>query len=1097
MEEIQEYKFDPLKNFLFFLFSLDERYKNKKKLMENVQILIDEQELKKDIEKQWIYLLGNSENYDNLVDEFVKKSYTEWSKRLETFQNIKNDLEIKGFIEDNFPLSMLIRFETGNLSRDEILRFLELKEPKIKDFYQGSYGKYLNFLIYDKGSLYINLHLKLKEFTTETYGLLVIISFWIEEPEFYDTIDLNIINGNYSSSILCYKILNKLLSLGFKKFSLFDVSEYWKEKYYPKIKNEWAKSLPYLFITAGMEIINENPTFLFEELTSKLNQLELIIKDHGKSSILNPNDWYNSLSVEVQTFIEKGKELFLNIEEKYQEIEKGKTVEEVRIKEPKENALTIEDIVLLFKDILQTDKQDEKIDDESKGFRTINSFFKECKNNLKGKSMQTLYNYFKQWKNLDYYLESRESRHQGGGKEYRYREGLMSYDNLPKNFIETIDERKESFQKEKIQIQQALNYYNNQKYKKAQAILLKISKNPSEDLIKDNQLYYGTFYYIGRCYQKLYDSPNANNYFKKIYSENKDFINVDYHYIETSLEEGNFEETFQIIDQTLKKLKELLKIFDLVNYYKIYDDLSYTIGLKSMGYNSIYDALRPYIEYLESNDFKKYIIGINKVRSDLIIIRKPFDEKDYTMIYHNFKLTERFYNTLLRIWFLKSECFRRYLYINIINENTDILNENFNNMINFFKEIQQLNSKSQIPFLSILSFVNYFIGLTKLFDLTMIRNLLEENFPEVKDLHFSPEFNFLKKYNEIYLYLNAVNKSFNNPKGIFQYEVRRLMSFEFNPREKSQDIFSLSPEIEAEFLFIKISLLEKYVLNDLMNEENAFIENIKGNDTDNIGEIFKNWEDFHFPFHYYKNLINYNRLFSEFEEICQNYKLEIYKGWIKKLKKVIFAQLTKIRKVRNNGRNYALDRIFRLLHSKYSLKTHEFEINMEEKPEDLSVEYYIYDFIHSEIKSIIKEGYGKIRAKLDLKNKELAKHVINSVNEHGLFIGSDLDLDFNLWLELEFISEENGDFIEIYYRISLTYETVRFEECLDIIPLALFQIIKMNADELLIQISEKFHNDFKTYFEDQFLKEYQNDFFEFSVINELDKNRFRIKIKKL
>ncbi|KKL04218.1 hypothetical protein LCGC14_2618270, partial [marine sediment metagenome] len=459
----------------------------------------------------------------------------------------------------------------------------------------------------------------------------------------------------------------------------------------------------------------------------------------------------NSLSIEIQTFMEKGKELFLKMEKKYQELEKEKIVENGKIKEPKENELTIEDVVLLFKDLIQIDKQNENINKESKGFRTINSFFKECENNLKGKSIQTLYNYFKQWKDLDYYLESRESKRQGGGKEYRYKEGLFSQKILTgKQFIESEEQKAELFQKEKIQIQQALNYYNNQKYEKAKTLLIKISKSPSKVLIKNKQLYYGMFYYIGRCYQKLKDYPNATNYFKKIYSENKDFINVNFQYIKSGLEAGIYAETFQIIEYTLNKLKDFLKIFDLTNYYIIYDDLEITIRSITSMYNSLNDVLRPYIEYLENNDFRKYIIGINKIKPDLRILRKPFDEKDYTIIYLNFMLTEKFYKTLMRIWFLKSECFRRYITESIINKKTNIINATFNDLIIFFKEIHQLNLKSKFPFLGILSFVHYFIGLAKLFDLSNIQSMLEVTFPEGKYLNFSPEFRFLKKYNNIY-----------------------------------------------------------------------------------------------------------------------------------------------------------------------------------------------------------------------------------------------------------------------------------------------------------------------------------------------------------
>ena len=1088
MYKIYDNKYDPIKNFLFFLFSIDDIYKHKEKIMENVQILVDEQELKKEISRQWIYLLGKSENFDNLVDEFIEKRYIEWNKKLETFQNIKNESEIKIFIEKNFPLSMLIRYETNSLSRNDILRFLEFKEPKIKDFYQGRHGKYLNFLIYADNLLYINLHLKLKEYTTGTYGLLILISFWIEESEFFDAIDLRVINENYGSSILCYKILNKLLSLGFKKLSLFEVSEYWKDKYYPNISNEWAKSLPHLFITEGMEIINENPVFLFEELASKLNQIDLVINNHEKSPIMNPNDWYNSLSIEVQTFMEKGKELFLKIEKKYQKIEKEKITENGKIKEPKENELTIEAVILLFKDILQKDKQNENVNKESKGFRTINSFFKECENNLKGKSIQTLYNYFKQWKDLDYYLESRESKRQGGGKEYRYKEGLFSQKILTgKQFIESEEQKAELFQKEKIQIQQALNYYNNQKYEKAKILLIKISKSPSKDLIKNNQLYYGIFYYIGRCYQKLKDYSNATNYFKKIYSENKDFINVNFHYIKRGLEAGMYTETFEIIDSTIDKIKENLKIFDLSNYYTIYDDLEFILrSFNSKAYLTN-DGLRPFIEYLQNNTFIDKFIDINKIKPDLKILQSTSDDNDNVKIYYNLLLTKKFYETLIKLWFLKTECFRRYIYDCIINKKTKILEEIIDNFIYFAKEIQQLNSKTKFPFIDVLSYIYYFIGLVKLSNLLPTQKKLERYFPEGTKLNFAPEFPLLKKLNNIYYYLNAVNQCFNSPKKIFHIEVKSFWD------KKS---ISIPSNIAVEFNFIKIKLMEKILLEELLNEEKSSFLRIKNSNIEDIYELYQPWNDFHFSYQSYRNLSSYLEILSEFRDLCNKNKIEKYNTHINNLQNILDNKLKEVKEIRLKGRTSALNSIFKILSSKYKKKDYEFDIITKNNSEDWSLDTYINHTIRTEIHSIVQNKVGSIKANLDIKDRELLKHIFKSPKGYRIYIGEKLDLDFSLWLEPKLYFEENKNFLKFNYKIYLTYKKERYEEGLDIIILALFQTIDLNADALVIQIVDKFKKEFENYFQEQFPKEYQNEFFEFIPKFFPNKRVIKIKIRK-
>ncbi len=100
-------------------------------------------------------------------------------------------------------------------------------------------------------------------------------------------------------------------------------------------------------------------------------------------------------------------------------------------------------------------------------------------------------------------------------------------------------------------------------------------------------------------------------------------------------------------------------------------------------------------------------------------------------------------------------------------------------------------------------------------------------------------------------------------------------------------------------------------------------------------------------------------------------------------------------------------------------------------------------------------------------------------------------------MEPEYIFEDNIDYIELVYKINLSYESAIFKEHLDTIPLAIFDVIKLIADELLVQVSEKHYNDFETYFRDDFLKEYDNEYFEFKILEESDKYRFKIKILKV
>ena len=86
MEEIYHNKYDPIKQILFFLFFIDDIYKDREKIMDNIQVLIDEEKLGDEIKRQWSYLLGNSEDYNILAEKFIKKRYTTWRRNLETFQ---------------------------------------------------------------------------------------------------------------------------------------------------------------------------------------------------------------------------------------------------------------------------------------------------------------------------------------------------------------------------------------------------------------------------------------------------------------------------------------------------------------------------------------------------------------------------------------------------------------------------------------------------------------------------------------------------------------------------------------------------------------------------------------------------------------------------------------------------------------------------------------------------------------------------------------------------------------------------------------------------------------------------------------------------
>ncbi len=1057
-------KYDLFNELLVKILPIEEKYLNRKILSDNIKLRININDISRELKDQWAQLLGNSQDFNEIQTNYIQ-SYSPWKKKYDAFQDAIKNSKMSEFIQEHFSTWERLKFESNQISVEEIRKILDIVKPNIKSFQKASSWGRLNFILFRDNSFQIVLHIRLEKYQTETFSLEIIFSFWLQNREFLAPLTLESITSNYKNQMVAYNVIKKLRSLGYIEDSLFYKEEQ-KSMFRTNVDNLLSK--PHPFTCAILKILNDNPIALFNELTQSLYEINEVIAEIMNNDDYSPQKYLDNLPKELKTFLLKGRELLSKVEDVF-------SIRTLKIKETKKKGKImevddkLEEILGIFKDALEKDKKGDEIIPNNKGYRSINEIASEYKSMLKYSS-QTYYTYFKKT-DLSPYLEFRDNSGTGGGKEYRYREIFTTPESvaiLEEATIEKMDDI--SFLSEKIKIQEAIYDYKNKDYEDSINLFENVLRKPSNQLKEDQDLFFVCLYYLGRSFFKRKNYKKALQYFKMIMGFKKSLINVNYYLAECERFLGNNLDAIKIITNTISVIQDLLK-----EYFPAFDP---RIIFRGRFKESDLKNLHP--DLLEKRIFPDFLIFyFKKIKNIHIeVYREEFEEQRINLG-KNIVAVRTLYKILSKSLFLKMELLRRSIFQSIVENNEERLKVNVNQLIDYIKSFRQIPNFKRNFNTQFDGYLLYLSNISKIFKKPFIRQVIEENLDVPKgfslltaDKAYYSITSFLNNYNQLIRWLDEM------PRRIFHIDgpITQFLG----------GFYQGEPILKAEYLYTQAYLNYEYTIHKIIEEQNR-------------EELI----DIHILHDYYGyplvNPDSYINISKKAYKFCKKYDFKALERLSYKIVKDAKEKSTRIKELLLKRRILSINHYFRDLHNSFNAKElKNLEINFEKEPEETDFKWFFHSEILDKIRSIIRDHFYNLKITIKMFNAEVLDDLIEEIKKNHHFIKQELYIiEYIFYLDLAFNKLEKTLIIEAGCMINLDKEDYNFWGNLDRITMGIFKILEYGIAKFKIKLREDELEKYDQYFKDQFQTDFENNFFRFDVQKTSQRGVYEVKVFKL
>lgn len=1044
----------------------------------------DLKKLSNDLKNRWVSLLENSHDFSSIQKEYIQKLQP-WKEKFDAFKQVKNKSEFIKFLEKYFSTWMKLSFQNKDISRREIFDIIKHEKPLISLSIPKYIGSYKSLSILKNDFFGLTAHLKLKKYKTVTYSLIIIFSFWFENIKDTWKAEIDVINKDYQNSMIAYEIIKKLKSMKFKESSLIFESQEKGNQFIisPYIK---AYNLPRPSNNLIIEILSINPIFLFEEFVSYLYSIEDIIQFNLKNQDLSPHTYFKNLTLELQQFLLKGKELFLKAED-FLELpheHKDKINKDI-VKEPEDLKISFNQIIAFFKDALERDKTNETISPEDKGFRTQNQIFDDYKDEIDA-SKPTFYNYFDSLQ-LETYLEVRNKSGKGGGKEYKYKEFKSKSGQTIKKDLEFKDEEdKEDLSSERIEIQGALSYYNNHYYEKAIQIFEHVLH--SKKLSLDLNLYFTCLYYLGRSYFKIGNYKKALESFDKIYMKNRDLYNNNYALAESYLQLQDNESALLIIDEIILEIKE---IFQKTNINLNLDYLFVAPFDKEC-----FEILHP--KLTEEDIYSEYSVITNKSSIKISPFYYPqsrITQVNYDIVNRNIISLQILYKKYLSSVILKLEILRREFFNQVLKNNNDKIIHIVEEFISHIKYIEENSYLYSLSTKDVEIYISYYKGLSKLFKIVDAEKRISFEFPQIEGNGGYPKNRYCyQKFNQYYSSLSYYNEIF------FTDFENRDRIFHLVTLSKGYPLRGgiLEPILKAEYYFLQAYVNLYYLIDTRIQEEEELNNKLDFEDIMSTQDVFKKHDDFHSRWFGSRHPKLFIEMAEEAHNYCKRHKFENFLNPTEIILNETQKKYEVIEKLRFERRKKGIDKKLQILSAKYNERDDTVRLSYQMKPKE-GFKHFVDIRIKREIEKILREKIGNIRFNIRLFNPELNKDVIEELRDIP-FIRESVEgrtrAFFMVRMDFEENISDNSITIQLAHFRDLRKEGGPFGENLDKINWLIYNAIGLNLNSFTINVDPKQRERFQNYFSNDFIKEYENISFEFKIVENLQSDKFEIQIKK-
>lgn len=1039
-----------------------------------------------ELKYNWEKYTNNSINFPDIEKKYEKK-LKPWKQKYSAFKNAQKDQEFHQFLEKYFSTWIRLKAQNDDISREEIESILRHEKPKLVklvEFTPGEKPSYLTLLIYQKNGFRLYLHIKLLKTRSDIYHLRSVFSFWFEDYSSNWKANIRKINANYKNSVLAYEIFNKLKSLNYNQNSLRVKSQQNPKNIFSNTQNN-NKKVRTPSNCLIKEVISVNPIKLLEQIERDLSYIEIDIRNVKNRDDLNPPNYFEALSKELQDFLMKGKELFLKTEDL---LEKPRKLEK-EIKKGEEKASTAKK--LTFDQIVSFFKKEKELDDNSKsdenGFRTINEIYNKYKDLIKV-SKPTFYDYFDKLGLADF-LEVRDKKGKGGGEEYRYQE----LDNKRETHEEKI---KQSLKKKKLEksyeleigIDKALSYYKNEDFKPAlKNLKILVEKNDSQ-LKRNPRLLTITLYYIAKCYLNQKKFSEANEYFIKANLKSPDLIQPIYYTIETFFHLRKYNEGLEYAEKLIEKilniieendLQEILDFIYLKGKYIEFEDEPPTrlLNKELIGEKNL---------LLKNKNPEKYIVDSFSRR------HYNLTERQTEVLKKNYLSLQLLYRNLLSALCLKFEILRKLFFY-------DLLKEKNEKAINYYQKFEkQFDEFKGYEFLKrvfyIRDFGNYFHYFNKIpyiFRVSKLYNIVKEDFLNETNYVTFPRIVYLReKFEECFNFLNNLNsiifKDFNQQIGLFPAD-----------KYSSSNEKIKSPQFKAEFLFMKSYINDYFFIDKRLKAEKQKFQSFDPKEIINEREEILNTPDEYYDLYLpSSNPHIFTETVRKAYDFIHDHNFDMLFDPIFNINQRTKRKVNEINKIRYKRRRKIIQRKLEILYDKYDPKSQKFTIKVE-KENIINFRAFVEKNIMDKIKYKIKTHTGEISFEIELFNPDLNEEVIQYIKEKQLNrVPSKESYNPIFKLVPEFhIREKNKNIITTFHDTWDWQDPMTYGETKDLLNLKIYQAIALNLKDFRIIVSEDGKTEFRDYLQHTFPNEYENNFFNFELVENWDKNEITIKIK--
>jgi len=591
-------------------------------------------------------------------------------------------------------------------------------------------------------------------------------------------------------------------------------------------------------------------------------------------------------------------------------------------------------------------------------------------------------------------------------------------------------------------------------------------------------------YYLGRSYFKNGNYKKAVESLNKAYMKNQSKYNVKYALVESYLHTQDYSNSLKLVNEIINEIRNLISEFNL--------NLDY-IFVRPIDADSL-DRIHP--EITEKDLLSNYLILINKPPIPVQYFRVGSIKRQgeiYDIINKNIISLQILYKKYTGSLFLKLELLRRCFFKRVLEKNEEQISKIVDEFLLYCREMNK-GLELSLSTEDYVGYISYFKGILKIFDLPIIENKITDEYSDFEHQRIFPKTHYLNKFREFFSYLDYVNEILNKT-----LDGSVILFYLGNPSKFSfMEGFS-NPILKAEFYFIQAYINLNYIIDGKIKSEEDSNTKFDVSAINTQEDIFKVHANYHSPWPRSNN----PKFYLFMAEKAYNYSKKHKFNYLVKDSKAILGTTQKkveiLEQIRLERRKKDITQKLEILSKSYEDLNEEIILNFQKEPKE-GFDHFARSRIKREIEKILREKTGNISFKIHIFNPVLNNDVMDTLSKETIYRDSVVvrsQAYFLIEMELEEVRQDQSINLKIKHFIDLNREGSSYGEILDRINWLIYNAINLNLDSFTLRTVPEDFERLKNYFENDFINEYENGYFEFKILDQFENNEITIQIKNL